>query len=357
MAKLQKPEILILFIVIALFMMLFEMFSTDSNTGHEGSFVRPKPFFDSARQRLLDLNDFRYVIDSNACDTQCTPIIVHSYIGHFEYRRAIRLSYPQTVLDQLGFRYVFMTGMSDSAEVQIRLRRESFRHGDIVQGNFWEAYRNLTYKHVMGLTWFADRCRRSEHMVKMDDDIAVNVFRLKDVVDGHHDLAGCVIRTKPIRDQRNKWYISKKEFDGDKYPAFLSGWLYVASVRSVRRLLRAIRQSENYFWIDDLYVTGMLAQRSQIHFTDLRSDFETDPGPIHCCIRKMQRCGFLAAPTGDDHTLIQQYSKQLVRCKVMNLSCDTFRTSKLHHSCLDLWKKKSNDRQIGKPSIEILNEI
>lgn len=352
---LWRPEILIIFIVNTLFIILFKIFSNDSDTTYRESFARPKPFFDGTRQRLLDLNDFRYITDSNVCDTPCTPILVHSYVGHFEFRRAIRLSYPQIVLDQLGFRYVFMTGMSDSARVQTQLRLESSRHGDIVQGNFWEAYRNLTYKHIMGLRWFADRCRRSMHMVKMDDDIAVNMFRLKDVVNDSHDLAGCVIRAKPIRDQLNKWYVSKTEFAGDKYPAFLSGWLYVAATKSVRRLLRAINEHENYFWIDDLYVTGMLAKRSQIDLTDLRSEYETDPGPINCCIQKRQRCGFLAAPSGDNYELLQPYSEQLIRCKATNSSCDAFRKSKLHHSCLDFWKKKPKDKQVGKSSIEILN--
>lgn len=363
MAALWRNEILIFLFVNVLFVALFNIFSADYGTGGGFRYSRPKPFFDHTHRRLIDFNGFKYVIDSAVCESSCssrdcTPILVHSHVGHFEFRRAIRRSYPQTVLDALGFRYIFMTGLPNTTDVQSRLFRESSRHGDIVQGNFREAYRNLTYKHAMGLTWYAERCRKSTRVAKMDDDIAVNLFKLKDVVErlDYNGLAGCVIKAKPIRDERNKWYVTREEFAGDAYPPFLSGWLYVASTRAVTGLLGAI-QRENYFWIDDLYVTGVLAERARIDLVDLRFDFEIDPGSIYCCILNQQRCEFLAAPIGDNYTLLQQYSRQLTYCKMKNLPCDVYRKSKRHHSCLDLWKKRIVDTRKGKPSIEILNLI
>ncbi|XP_008184332.1 beta-1,3-galactosyltransferase 5 [Acyrthosiphon pisum] len=366
-----RYEIFMFLAVSTSFLVLFDAFSADRDTRRSAP-MRPGPSpmlttstTDGRRRRpLLDLNGFEYVIDSGACEgpRRHTPIVVHSHVGHFERRRAIRQSYPRTVLDRLGFRHVFMVGLPSSGDrdgdLQARLLRESSRHGDVVQGNFREAYRNLTYKHTMGLTWFAKRCPRSDYMVKMDDDIAVNVFKLNAVLGraDNRDLAGCVIAAKPIRDESNKWYVSRAEFAGDAYPPFLSGWLYAARAASVPRLLRAIGEHEKYFWIDDLYVTGILAERAGLAFTDLRPDFETDPGPIHCCVHKRQRCDFLAAPTGDDDTLLQRYAEQLTRCKATNSSCDVFRKSKLHHNCLDLWKKKQPlDTRMGRPSIEILN--
>lgn len=345
----------LLFVNTALFFVLFYAFSADPPRRRA---VEPRPFFDGMRRRLLDLRDFRYVIDGgggNACGPG-TPILVHSHAAHFDRRQAIRLSYPRTVLDRLGFRHVFMIGLPDRADTQSRLLRESRRHGDLVQGSFREAYRNLTYKHVMGLTWFAERCGGSGAVVKMDDDIAVNVFALSPVV--RHvgpRLAGCVIDAKPIRDEGSKWHVTRDEYAGDAYPPFLSGWLYAAGALAVRRLLRAVQPGEKYLWIDDLYVTGVLARRAGVRLTDLRPDFETDPGPVHCCVRHRQRCGFLAAPTGDDDSLLRPYADRLTRCRVANDSCDAFRKSKQHHPCMDLWKKRAAGSRVGKPSIEILN--
>lgn len=349
------------------FFALFDAFSSGSRWSYRRAAAarRPRPepaaFFD----RLLDLNDFRYVIDSGVCSDggEYTPILVHSRVDHFESREAIRRAYPRAVLDRLGFRYVFLTGLDNgSPGVQGRLLRESARHGDIVQGNFLEAYRNLTYKHVMGLGWFAARCPAARGVVKTDDDIAVNLYKLRDVVRGSppdgsrpYELAGCVIRAKPIRDARNKWHVTRAEYAGDAYPAFVSGWLYAATAGTVRRLLRAVRSDERYFWIDDLFVTGVLAERARVVLTDLRPHFETDPGPVHCCVHKRQRCEFLAAPTGDDRGLLRRYAERIVNCRVTNSSCDAFQKSKRHHPCLDLWKKSAVNARTGKPSIEILN--
>lgn len=135
----------------------------------------------------------------------------------------------------------------------------------------------------------------------------------------------------------------------------MSGWIYIASAASIIKLLQAIQNFETYFWIDDLFVTGILAERAHINLTDLRQDFETDPGPLYCCVHKKQRCGFLVAPIGGNHTLLEQYAKQLIHCKATNMSCDAFRKSKHHHLCLDLWKKSMINIQNGKPLIEILN--
>lgn len=303
-------------------------------------------------------------MDSDVCggDEPRTPILVHSHAGHFEHRLAIRRSYPRPVLDGLGFRHVFLVGRPDEAGVQERLARESRRHGDVVQGSFREAYRNLTYKHVMGLTWFLDRCSgTAATVVKADDDIAVNAYALRRVVDraaatDRPLLAGCVIRGAPVRDAGSKWLVTRDEYAGDAYPPFLSGWLYAAAAASVRRLLRAVRPDEPYFWIDDLFVTGVLADRAGLRLTDLRPDFETDPGAVHCCVRRRERCGFLAAPTGDEPALLRPYAARLTSCAAANESCDAFRKSGPRHPCQDLWKKKpARLAPVGKPSIQVLN--
>lgn len=369
----RRAENLVLFLIVnAFFLVFFEMFSVNRNNYSTSTYFRTLPpstpgflidnvtWIRTTWQRLIDLDDFRYVIDSNVCEcqqSQCTPILVHSHAGHFDQRQNIRQSYSRAVLDQFGLRYVFLAGLPDNADVQARLLQESSRYGDVVQGNFREAYRNLTYKHVMGLMWFAERCRQSVHAVKMDDDVAMNVYALGHTLARNDELSGCVIpRAEPVRDPRNKWYVTRAEYAGDTYPPFLSGWLYVARATTVRRLLRAMRHGEPYFWIDDVYVTGTLANRARIQLSDLRPDFETDPGPAYCCIRDQQRCGFLAAPVGDNLDLLRLYPEQLIRCRATNVSCDTFRKSKFHHPCLDLWKKsQAIAPRTGKPFIELIS--
>ncbi len=39
-------------------------------------------------------------------------------------------------------------------------------------------YRNLTYKHIMGLKWVSTYCSNAHTVVKVDDDTFVNIFQL-----------------------------------------------------------------------------------------------------------------------------------------------------------------------------------
>ncbi|XP_050532486.1 beta-1,3-galactosyltransferase 5-like [Daktulosphaira vitifoliae] len=344
----RKNEVivlLLLFISTFSFCVLFNYTSTLEET----KIVHPKPSVD----HLLNLYNFRYTINNNACNS-LRPILVHSHVEHFKIRSILRIAYPQSILEKLGFQYIFMVGTPRSSEVQSQVILENSKFGDIVQGNFYEAYRNLTYKHIMALKWFHEYCSHSTYMIKIDDDIAVNLFKLNDIMKSKYQLAGYIVKSKPIRDFNNKWYISKQEFKSDYYPTFLSGWLYIASRGTVAQLLRAIIP-EKYFWIDDLFVTGFLAERAKIQKTDLSQEFETDPGPIYCCIKKKQRCDFLAAPTGENKNLLKEYPKQLIECKYKNKYCNYFQKSKFHHTCLDMWKINKDNRGRGIPKIEILH--
>lgn len=110
-----RYEIAMFLAVNTSFLVLFDTFSADRDTGRIAP-MRPGPPRLDSRRRLMDLNGFEYVIDSGACDgpRRHTPVVVHSHVGHFERRRAIRQSYTRTVLDRLGFRHVFMVGLPSS---------------------------------------------------------------------------------------------------------------------------------------------------------------------------------------------------------------------------------------------------
>jgi len=48
-------------------------------------------------------------------------------------------------------------------EVTARIVEESEVHHDLIQGNFIDAYRNMTYKHVMGLKWATYFCQNARY--------------------------------------------------------------------------------------------------------------------------------------------------------------------------------------------------
>lgn len=197
-------------------------------------------------------------------------------------------------------------------------------------GNFIEAYRNLPYKHVMGLRWASfHKCLRPTFIIKMDDDIVVDFGQLFEYllkqkqrhqlanknVDDIHFLAGYIFRhVQPIRKRQNKWFVSEDEFSGNEYPDYLSGWLYVTIPKTARALV--VAASEPFtpiFWIDDTWITGILREKRLIPIDDsLNERFSANSQFLDCCIADMQKhkykCPFAIGPNGGDHALIRKYN-------------------------------------------------
>ena len=55
------------------------------------------------------------------------------------------------------------------------LEYEQARHGDLVMADFVDDYKNMTLKHLVQLRYFHEHCAGTKYLVKLDDDVAVNV--------------------------------------------------------------------------------------------------------------------------------------------------------------------------------------
>ena len=204
------------------------------------------------------------------------------------------------------------------------IESEQKMHNDLIQGNFVEAYKNLTYKHIMGLKWVSEQCRKAKYVIKMDDDIVFDPFYIQNYLsdlnydDNKHLLAGFVLTTKkPIRIQASKWYVTREEYSKEVYPPYLSGWLYITNRKTAHDL---VLESENtkFFWIDDTFVTGIIAQKFKIQPITLNKWYSANSEFLDCCIRDMKRysyqCDYYIGPNGGNNKLISEFVQELERC-------------------------------------------
>lgn len=285
-------------------------------------------------KRLVNLTDFHFRIGNDICKENGSysellgVIMVTSYVGNDALRAAHRQAISQQKLISMGLLRIFSLGEIPDRErfiTQKALQSEQDLFGDLIQGSFQEAYRNLTYKHVMSLKWATEHCRRAKFVVKMDDDIVFDPFfvqnHLSDVGQGKDQgslLAGFVFNNKKvIRLKANKWFVTREEFPRDVYPPYLSGWLYIANQRAAREL---VLQSETvpFFWIDDTYVTGILAGKAGIVLQSLNKWFSANSEFLDCCIRDMKRysyqCDYYVGPNGGNSRLVMDFVQELERC-------------------------------------------
>jgi hypothetical protein len=90
---------------------------------------------------------------NNACPgSPVLLLLVTSNARNRDLRQAQRDAFPATGLASLRVCRRFLLAVDRSLR-QDEVERENEQHKDIIQGNFAEAYRNLTYKHLMGLQW------------------------------------------------------------------------------------------------------------------------------------------------------------------------------------------------------------
>ncbi|XP_018563735.1 beta-1,3-galactosyltransferase 5 [Anoplophora glabripennis] len=296
--------------------------------------------------RIFDI-DLKYVLNNgDMCEKDSNILalfIVTSYFANTETRSSMRRIFTREDLKLLNFRRVFLLGEApaDKFVNQKEVEDESKMFGDIVQGNFIEAYRNLTYKHVMGLKWAKDYCSNAKYVIKMDDDIVVNVERVPNLLQSFklpksgNFMAGYILKNMfPIREPANKWYVTPEEYDQNTYPLFVSGWFYVTTPNTSAKLV-ALSKTTKYFWIDDTYITGILARKLKIRHFDISQYFAVHAEYLNCCIQDVRNkhldCDILVGPNGGNSNLFYDFNLAMNIC---DLKLCKARTKSINETCV-----------------------
>ena len=169
--------------------------------------------------------------------------------------------------------------------MQEAVAMESDLYGDIVQENFVDSYRNLTYKGIMGLKWVSRNCKRVRFVLKADDDIFVNIFNVMNHLESIAQFEGaqekmilCLVwyRMKVVRDPKSKWYIPRSEFYPDYFPTYCSGSAFMMSGDVIPAMYEASFKTP-FFWVDDYYVTGLLAHEVGVTHRRFNSVYSLSP--------------------------------------------------------------------------------
>ena len=304
---------------------------------------------------LLDIPQVSYVSNTECFgDKLLFIILVISHPGNTVLRDAHRAYVPWEALATLGARRVFVLGDASAggqreypAVGRDSVLGEARQHQDLVVVDLQEHYRSLTYKHVLALRWAALYCPSPPFILKMDDDIMVDVWAMASLLRAGLTLdnqgrvgvgvggrvlsrreawtAGLVQRG--LRPQRagGKWRVTPAEYTGQVYPDFLSGWAYLATRPAAAVLVHALNTLPP-FWIDDVHVTGTAAVLAGVPRYSLNQHYSLLSGPAACCVHLPTHhhahtgspitpmCGLLVAPSGKNVTLMAAWLTAARRC-------------------------------------------
>ena len=214
----------------------------------------------------------RFLIDNDICDENTKILVyVHSAPSYFQKREAMRQTWCNTTLfKDAGLKVAFFVGRSEAVTTDKAIQVESERHRDIIQVDYIDAYRNLTFKVASALTWINTRCNNTKWIVKTDDDMVVDMYGFINQFLPIHDNAkktmagmckGAGNPTLVILRDGGKWGISSDYFPGQKcYKPHCIGAVIFFTGDLVAELYQAIEDVQ-YFWIDDIFLSRILMER------------------------------------------------------------------------------------------------
>jgi hypothetical protein len=92
-------------------------------------------------------------------------------------------------------------------------------------------------KTIMSIKWAADHCSNAHYLLKIDDDIMINVYHLSKYlqhlldsnIHTNNTFLGICWGDRPIDRHDSKFYMPLEEFPFDSYPIYCSGAAYLVT--------------------------------------------------------------------------------------------------------------------------------
>lgn len=212
-------------------------------------------------------HNFDYVIENDICKLFNTGdeiellILITTAHNHVRARSALRETWLSfTRKNTANVRYAFLLGETTDSSYRGYILEEDRYFHDIIKEDFIDSYMNLTYKTIMGFKWAATKCAHAKFVMKTDDDMFVNIPNVLKLIESSFgysmqtSLTGaCILKARPIRDFRSKWFASQESYPHDIYPSFCSGTGYVTSMNVVSQIYQ-VSPNVPFFHLEDVYV-------------------------------------------------------------------------------------------------------
>nr|XP_060616681.1 beta-1,3-galactosyltransferase 4-like [Anolis sagrei ordinatus] len=266
--------------------------------GHEELLSRSLPYFMAGGGHpispplLPSSDDFLLLPPPEACSPRAPSllVLVVSAPYHITQRQAIRSTWGGArCTGKFTVQTFFALGLPRKPSFQAALEREAAKHQDLVQGRFLDTYGNLTLKTLSLMGWAATHCPGTLFLVKVDDDIFLNLPGLAEELEHCTTLAPTYLgqihwRVWPNRDSRSRHYIPASLYPAGHFPPYCGGAVYVLSGAAVPILLGASRHVP-LVPVEDIFV-GLCAHWAGIvpqHLSRLTGGDHFPPD--RCCYR------------------------------------------------------------------------
>ncbi|XP_068230504.1 beta-1,3-galactosyltransferase 5-like [Palaemon carinicauda] len=187
----------------------------------------------------------------------------------------------------LRIKTVFIVGAIPSQVTQNHLTEESNKYRDIIQFDFLETRKNLTIKSLAAIYWFRTFCPNATWVLKSDVDAYINFWALIKILRPLNNTKDGVCArslSRTVCREVTKWgcyehyVVSRDEYPDDLYPPYCQGYSYILHREFADKMLdQDQKRTKPPFWIEDVYVTGLLTRTLTPRWFDVRRQSEVIP--------------------------------------------------------------------------------
>lgn len=251
------------------------------------------------RQHIVN-PELNYVLDfklnpSNLCnESYLSQKLLFAYAivkpNDYAKRDVIRKTWSNKSYFSKRIKTAFVVGLSSDPKINTELVKEQEIYNDIIQGNFMDSYRNLSYKLLTVWKWSVQYCSNAKYLARVQDDIFMNSFNLIRFLNNekiffpnedYSQLKYFFIcrpykRVSPVKDKSSKHYVTDEEYNFKlynmtRYPTYCSGPAILMSADLCKELYLKSYDIK-VFWIDDIY-ESMLARHLNPIYVNAKSMF------------------------------------------------------------------------------------
>jgi hypothetical protein len=158
---------------------------------------------------------------------------IFTRVSNFKYRSTIRQTYTNQARHP-KFNFAFLLGASLDVSINLKVRDENEEYGDIIQGDFIDAYRNLSLKSMIAWRWMIHNCQNARYFGKMDDDVFVNTVRFFSFIKNetlfnppNRSFTGEMLPHYVVIRGNHKFAVSMQDWPGSTFKPYVNGPLYV----------------------------------------------------------------------------------------------------------------------------------
>lgn len=238
--------------------------------------------YETGHYHVAPINEQKFLLKVQPTADKCQDfklltVLIKSRVDGRKSRDVLRKTWVKS-LTKNNYRHLFLLGSCasiNSTSCEKEVRKEQSDYGDLLQGDFVDAYENNTIKMTMAFQYITEQCLPHSsvlYLLLIDDDYALNVRKLESYLietAKKFDLyAGYVWKkSRPFRIHFHKHYMSLDQYPYSHYPPFVSAGAMLLTSDVVKKFY-IVSKFSKYYPFDDVFY-GFVAKKLNISPTDI----------------------------------------------------------------------------------------